>query len=122
MGKRVSTVLGTLAASFMLATVTPSSAWAADNILEDERERGWFMYSRSCGSVYSLELTTTRAVGIKHNSGCAGHVWVRMYGDSWGDWRHDSREKTLTSPRGKFKKALIKGCADCHAYTVYPKN
>lgn len=116
MGKRAVTVLGTIAAAFTL-TVTPA---AADSILHDDP--GWFMYTRSCGSVYSLELTTTKAIGFKHTSGCQGDVWVRMYGDAWGDWHHNSKQLTLTSPKGKFKKALIKGCSGCHAYTVYPKN
>ncbi|MEU8990279.1 hypothetical protein AB0C98_28230 [Streptomyces sp. NPDC048558] len=122
MNRRAITVLGTLAAAFVLS-ITPASARAQDpddGITHDDK--GWFMYGRPCGSVYSLELVTTKAIAIKHNTGCQGHVWVRMHGDSWGDWHHDKNQVTLTSPRGKFDKALIKGCADCYEYTVYPKN
>ncbi|GHH13228.1 hypothetical protein [Streptomyces lanatus] len=117
MGKRTFTVLGTIAAAFMLAT-TPASA--ADSILE--KEKGWLMFTRSCGSVYSLDLSTVKATGIKYNTGCQGHVWVRVHGNGWGDWHHDKHQVTLNSPHGKFDKALVKSCADCDAHTVYPKN
>lgn len=112
MNRRTATVLGTLAAAFMLA-ITPASA---------QDEKGYILFSRPCGSQYSLDLLSTRALGIKHNTGCQGHVWVRVHGDSWGDWHHHEKRVELTSPRGKFDKALVKGCADCEEHTVYPKD
>ncbi|MFJ4982081.1 hypothetical protein ACIP6X_43515 [Streptomyces coeruleorubidus] len=117
--KRIATALGATAAALMLTTTTASAA-GTDKIITDEP--GFFHYERSCKTDYAMTLTKKKAVAAKGNDGwCAGHVWLRMYGDSWGDWAHDSTSVTRTSPKGKFKKALIKGCEDCHAYTVYPK-
>lgn len=121
MRKRAATVLGAAAAAFMLAT-TP--AFAADTILIDKP--GKFQYERSCNNIYTLTLTSTKAVATKTDNPldgaawCAGHVWLRMMGDSLGDWSNDPTSITRTSPQGKFRWAYIKGCADCHAYRVTP--
>ncbi|ELS55677.1 hypothetical protein [Streptomyces viridochromogenes] len=118
MRKRITTALGAAAAAIMLTTTTASAA-GSDDIISDEP--GFFHYERSCGTSYAMTLTTKKAIAAKGNDGrCAGHVWLRMYGNAWGDWSHDDTSVTRTSPNGTFKKALIKGCADCHAYTVYP--
>ncbi|WP_282700062.1 hypothetical protein [Streptomyces sp. CC219B] len=122
MGKRIVTVLGILATAFMLA-IAPASARTigpGDTIYDDKP--GHFYYERSCGTYYSLSITSKKAVAGKNsNSGhCAGHVWLRMMGDSLGDWSHDASSVTRTSPKGKFRYAYIKGCGDCYAYKVYP--
>ncbi|MBB5798342.1 hypothetical protein ACIP4U_25770 [Streptomyces caelestis] len=116
--KRIATALGATAAALMLTTTTASAA-GTDTIITDEP--GFFHYERSCKTDYAMTLTKKKAVAAKGNDGrCAGHVWLRMHGDAWGEWAHDSTSVTRTSPKGKFTKALIKGCEDCHAYTVYP--
>lgn len=117
--KRIATALGATAAALMLTTTTAFAA-GTDTIITDDP--GFFHYERSCKTDYAMTLTKTKAVAAKGNDGwCAGHVWLRMYGDSWGDWVDGGNTSvTRNSPNGKFKKALIKGCEDCHAYTVYP--
>jgi hypothetical protein len=123
MRKRIATTLGAAAAAFMLA-ITPASAAGSDTIIVDRP--GKFQYERSCNNIYTLYVTSTSARAIKGDNPtdgtawCDGHAWLRVMGDSLGDWRHDAREVKLTSPSGKFRWAYIKGCADCHAYIVYP--
>ncbi|MBE8477472.1 hypothetical protein [Streptomyces justiciae] len=122
MGKRIVTVLGILATAFMLA-ITPASARTigpGDTIYDDVP--GHFYYERSCETYYSLTISRTKAVAGKdiYSGHCAGHVWLRMMGDSLGEWSNDPTSITRTSPKGKFRWAYIKGCADCFAYIVYP--
>ncbi|QQM46364.1 hypothetical protein [Streptomyces liliifuscus] len=121
MSKRVATVLGAAAAAFMLA-VTPASARVigpGDTVYDDSP--GHFYYERSCETYYSLSISRTRAVASKDKfSGhCSGHAWLRVMGDSLGEWRHGETGVRLTSPSGKFRWGYVKGCEDCYAYIVY---
>ncbi|GGW96345.1 hypothetical protein [Streptomyces chartreusis] len=126
MRKRIVTVLGTLAAAFMLA-ITPASARSQDpsDTIKIDRA-GTFQYERSCNNIYTLYVTSKSARAIKGDNPadgtawCDGHAWLRVMGDSLGEWRNDAREVKLTSPNGKFRWAYIKGCSDCYTYIVYP--
>ncbi|MFI6080293.1 hypothetical protein ACIBBB_04795 [Streptomyces sp. NPDC051217] len=121
MGKRGLTVLGTIAAAFML-TITPASASGraqdpSDTIISDVT--GFFYYERSCLTSYSLRVTSTKAVAAKGNNGrCDGDAWLRVMGDTLGEWRNHETSVTVNSPSGKFRWAYVKGCGDCYAYIV----
>jgi len=124
--RHILTVLGTLAAAFMLA-IPPASARGQDPSDTIKADRaGFFQYERSCNHIYTLSVTSTSARAVKGDNPldgtawCGGHAWLRVMGDSLGDWHSDPREVKLTSPNGKFRWAYIKGCSDCYAYIVYP--
>ncbi|WP_217212739.1 hypothetical protein [Streptomyces sp. AC550_RSS872] len=121
MRKRITTALGAAAAAVMLATATAS----ADTGRPDTGVKffdGHGKFTRPCGTTYRVGLTTTKVVAAKRLDGrCAGHVWLRVHGNAWGEWRHSDTEITLNSPSGTFDRAQIKGCGEdyCTTYDVY---
>ncbi|MER5214533.1 hypothetical protein ABT063_29215 [Streptomyces sp. NPDC002838] len=92
----------------------------ADDIIGDDGNH--IRWVRNCGSTYKGYVYTTWASSTKSGDGCAGHAWLRVLGDSWGAWRHESDGHVkLTSPNGKFRKAQHKGCETCTVYTTEVK-
>jgi hypothetical protein len=121
MRKRIATALGTAAAAIMLTTGTASADTNGRPDTDVYFTNGFGQFTRPCDTTYAISLTTKKAVAGKANNGsCAGHVWMRVHGDSWGRWRDSDSEITVTSPSGKFDKAEIKGCNKdyCKTYTV----
>ncbi|KMS66786.1 hypothetical protein ACM01_45090 [Streptomyces viridochromogenes] len=122
MRKRITTALGAAAAAVMLATATAS---ADTNGRPDTGVKffdGSGKFTRPCGTTYQVGLQTTKVVAVKRLDGrCAGHVWLRVHGNAWGEWRHSDTEITLNSPSGTFDRAQIKGCGEdyCKTYDVY---
>jgi hypothetical protein len=100
----------------MLTTTTASAE--TNEIVYD---LGWMIeWERSsCDTGYHAWVTKKEAGTSKYSNGsCAGYAWIRVLGDSWGEWRSHSSQKVLTSPSGKFRKAQHKGCENCTPVTT----
>ena len=93
----------------------------SDVIISDEPEldSDFIWYTPSCGTDYSLTVTTTKAVAGKGDNGfCDGDAWLPVHGDTLGQWRNDESRVILRSPNGQFKWAYIRDCTECDAYIV----
>ncbi|MGW6904602.1 hypothetical protein [Streptomyces sp. NPDC054940] len=122
MRKTIAATLGAAAAAVMLTTGT-ASADIGNPDSDVYFTNGFGEFTRPCGTSYAISLTTKKAVAGKGSNGsCAGHVWMRVHGDSWGRWRNSNTQVgPVNSPSGKFDRAEIKGCNEsyCKTYTVY---
>ncbi|MCF1595817.1 hypothetical protein [Streptomyces muensis] len=125
MRKPIAAALGAAAAAVMLTTGTASADTGSGHRPDTGVyfTDGFGQFTRPCGTTYAISLTSKKAVAGKGNNGsCAGHVWMRVHGDSWGKWRNSNTQVgPVNSPSGKFDKAQIKGCNEsyCKTYTVY---
>ncbi|MFE6041873.1 hypothetical protein [Streptomyces sp. NPDC056452] len=115
--RRTATVLGTVAAAFMLTTTT-ATATAADGIISAGEDN--IKWRRSCDSVYFGAVGTTSAQTRKDAGGsCKGDAWLRVYTYSgWTSWVNSSTKAVISSSGGHITRAEHKGCSDCTVYST----